>query len=104
MLDKLTAEVFTPVIDETFLVHVEGYAPIEMQLVQVSDRSQFPSGKLIHESGQRMPFNLIFRSAPDIYLPQRIYHIEHPKLEPMDIFIVPIGPDGQGMQYEAVFS
>lgn len=104
MLDKLTAEVFTPVIDQIFTVHIEGYAPIEMQLIEVKDRSQFTSGKVIHEMGQRMPFTLLFRSAPDIYLPQRMYHMENAQLEPMDLFIVPVGPDKQGMRYEAVFS
>jgi hypothetical protein len=37
-------------------------------------------------------------------LPQAIYQLEHDRMGTMDIFLVPIGPDGQGMGYEAVFN
>lgn len=104
MLDKLTADVFRPVLNEHFQVFVQGYDPIVMELIEVNDRSQFTSGKMMAELGQRMPFTLLFRSAPNIYLPQSIYHIENPSVESMDIFLVPVGPDSKGMQYEAVFS
>jgi hypothetical protein len=36
-------------------------------------------------------------------LPQQIRRVEHPSLGSMEIFLVPIGPDASGMQYEAVF-
>jgi hypothetical protein len=37
-------------------------------------------------------------------LPQRIYRLEHAALDPLEIFIVPIGPDAEGMRYQAVFT
>jgi hypothetical protein len=37
-------------------------------------------------------------------LPQRIYHLEHPEVGGFDLFLVPVGPNAQGMQYEAVFT
>lgn len=108
MLDTLTAEMFTPAIGDTFHLLMEGLPPIEMELVSVVDRSAFTSGKIIHDQGKRMPFTLTFRNSENLYLPQRIYHFEQaseqPQLSPMDIFIVPIGPDSKGMLYEAVFS
>jgi len=38
-------------------------------------------------------------------LPQATYTLEHTELGELDIFLVPVGPDGGGrQQYEAVFN
>lgn len=57
----------------------------------------------IAELGLRMPFSLLFRSRPGLYLPQSTYHLEHEKLGGMDLFLVPLGPDREGMTFEAAF-
>jgi hypothetical protein len=48
-------------------------------------------------------FSLFFRGPEDRFLPQATYRLQHEKLGTMDMFLVPIGPDGTGMKYEAVF-
>ncbi len=56
-------------------------------------------------AGPRRPFSLIFSNPrKDSYLPQRTYSLEHAKLGVLEIFLVPIGPDENGMFYEAVFT
>jgi hypothetical protein len=52
---------------------------------------------------RRRPFSLLFRGDPGLGLPQRIYRIEHERLGTHDIFIVPLQPDAEGSQFEAVF-
>ena len=52
----------------------------------------------------REVFSVIFRGDKDPVLQQQIYRISNDTLGEMDLFIVPIGPDDQGMRYEAVFS
>ena len=37
-------------------------------------------------------------------LPQGMYDIEHEELRTLSLFMVPIGPDREGMGYEAVFN
>jgi hypothetical protein len=37
-------------------------------------------------------------------MPQRIYRLQHEELGQLELFLVPIGPDADGMCYEAVFS
>jgi len=37
-------------------------------------------------------------------LPQGIYRYEHPSRGMLELFTVPIGPDGQGMAYEITFN
>jgi hypothetical protein len=49
-------------------------------------------------------FSLIFTGPLDRFLPQRTYLFEHEKLSPFQLFIVPIGKDAKGFQYEAVFN
>jgi hypothetical protein len=49
-------------------------------------------------------FTLLFNGPRQPLLPQHIYRFEHPTIGPFEIFIVPIGPDGAGMRYEAVFA
>ena len=49
-------------------------------------------------------FSLVWRGPPGARLEQRIYAVHHPALGAFDLFLVPIGPDGEGMRYEAVFT
>jgi hypothetical protein len=37
-------------------------------------------------------------------LPQGIQRLSHAELGELDLFLVPIGPDAQGMRYEAAFA
>ena len=37
-------------------------------------------------------------------LPQGTFRYEHPVHGPLDLFTVPVGPDGQGMCYEIIFN
>jgi hypothetical protein len=55
-------------------------------------------------SGPREQFSVIFRGGQGDHLPQRIYRMEHEELGLMDLFLVPVGPDDEGMLYQAVFA
>jgi len=52
----------------------------------------------------RQPFSLTFEGPAAPVLPQCIYRLEHPALEPLDLFLVPIGQSPGGVRYEAVFT
>jgi hypothetical protein len=52
----------------------------------------------------RDPFTLTFRGQPTPVLPQSVYSLQNEHMGKIDIFLVPIGPDGVGMRYEAVFN
>jgi len=98
MLDQLTKEQFAPHVGSTFQVRLNPQETVPLTLAEVS---VYPD----HEEGlRRQPFSLIFRGAHRFVLPQRIYPVEHEGFEPMELFLVPLGPDGQGMRYEAVFN
>ena len=54
--------------------------------------------------GTRDPFSLVFHAPAEALHPQRIYRLEHERLGAMDLFLVPLGPEGDAMRYEAVFT
>ena len=98
MLDKLTTEDFEPHLGEVFYIQAEGLEPLEAELIEVMTLSSGPT------EGRR-PFSIVLRTGQqDSYLGQAIYRVGHEALGTLDLFLVPLGPDGQGMRYEAVFT
>lgn len=49
-------------------------------------------------------FSLIFTSTDSPWLPQATYTLLHSHLQDLALFLVPIGPNGKEMRYEAVFT
>lgn len=51
----------------------------------------------------RAPFSLVFRSSSGETLPQSTYHLTHPVMGKVDIFLVPFRRVENGMDYVATF-
>lgn len=98
MVQDLTLDMFTVRMGERFRIQATDQRRIDLELVDAS-----PLGAGSSEA-QRQPFSLVFRAAGGELVPQRIYQVEHDSLGAHDIFLVPIGPDGGGMRYEAIFT
>jgi uncharacterized protein DUF6916 len=97
MLQDLTPASFEALTGTPFRVHYGGASPLEIVLYEVARHEQHPGPR-------QQPFSAYFRGPYPPVLPQRIYRVEHDQLGTLEIFLVPIGPDGQGMRYEAVFN
>lgn len=95
-LKALTAASFEPLVGDRFRIAPGDDPDFEVELVEVADAG--------HEGSGRRQFSVLFRGGPDAPLPQRIYRVEHGELGPLDIFLVPLGPDSVGQRYEAVFT
>ncbi len=54
------------------------------------------------EGALRTAFSLLFRSP--VSAPQGTYALLHDSLGRLEIFLVPIAKDGEGVQLEAIFS
>ena len=96
MLDKVTAETFEPHVGEDFIVSVEDRT-LTFRLGAVDLLANV-------NSRPRVPFILTFYGPGNEVLPQKIYALDNESLGPMEVFLVPIGPDAVGMRYEAVFT
>lgn len=83
---------------ERFRVALEN-AELDVELIEATDL-----GLAAVVAGRRRTFSLVFRGPRETALPQRIHSLTHAALGELEIFLVPIGPDGVGMRYEAIFN
>lgn len=54
--------------------------------------------------GGRESFSLIFHAPAKANVTQGIYEFTHPRLGTETMFLVPLGPDAQGMCLEVIFN
>lgn len=101
-LNSLTYESFVDCRGQMFRIYFGPTASLDAELVSATAFPSRPGGPT--QPDRRAPFSVIFRGPPTPVLPQRIYRIENDSMGTFDLFIVPIGPDESGMQYEAVFN
>lgn len=99
MLDQLTVETFEPHVGSSFWVEFPSGGKVELRLVRAAKVMESEAARL-----DRHPFSLYFIGPKSYKLEQSIYHLTHPSMEALDIFIVPVGEDAQTYQYEAVFT
>ena len=90
-----TLDQFTPEVDSKFLMHYGDGRSAELQLVSATD---------IGSSPRQIQFSLIFQGPTDAPRFQSIFKLEHETLGTLDLFLVPIGINETGLQYEAVFN
>jgi len=98
VLDKLTHATFAEELGSPFQLDWGAAAPLRLELVEATELGRASVGM------RRSPFSLLFRGPRQPALPQRIYPLEHDRLGRLEIFLVPLGPEGEAMRYEAVFT
>jgi hypothetical protein len=96
MLEHLTMDALSAQLNTGFRISVEPEKIVELELVEVQGHDDVP--------GQTERFSALFRGALDFFLPQRTYRMEHEQFGSVEIFIVPVRRDGEGIYYEAVFN
>jgi hypothetical protein len=97
----MTFQQFSGRVGQTFVVTDDGGPTIRTELVEATESSQ-PGGT--GPDGQaRLQFSLVFRGPAEPILPQATYAVDHDELGHLDMFLVPIGADGDGVRYQAVF-
>lgn len=91
-------ENFARHLNEIFRVDL-GDTAVEMTLMQAT------RGKPRDWEGVRAePFALLFKCEKPVILPQKIYPFAHDGFGKMDIFIVPVGRERDGIVYQAIFN
>lgn len=108
MLDKVTKESFEPYLNQIFDLDFDGQGHIPLQLMNVTSHQTHagyqraaPEGAILRQVG----FTLTFYGPRQPALPQRMYDLEHETFGKLEmLFLVPVGEDGNGRYYEAVFN
>ena len=86
---------------------LQDFAPYRDAVFRVgeSDRHELKLADLIDRSNAQLEqFSLVFTCAALPWLRQGTYTLFHPELTEVVLFLVPIGPVGEEMRYESVFS
>jgi hypothetical protein len=98
----MSFEQFSGRVGQTFQVSTDGGPSISAELVEATEGTE--GGGAGPDGQSRQQFALVFRGPREPVLTQATYAVEHDELGRLEIFLVPIGPDGSGMRYEAVFA
>lgn len=96
MLEKLTRASFEEHTGATFRLQVDASNALDLELVEAVGMGGTPAA--------RDPFAVLFRGPKEPVLEQRIYTLESDAMGSLDLFLVPVGPDRDGLLYEAVFT
>ena len=103
MLETFTVDTFARHLGGSFRISPDDSPSFDAELIEATALgSGSPDGGT--GDGRRRPFSIVFRGPANRLLPQRIYRVEHEAIGSFELFLVPIGPDGAGMRYEAVFA
>ena len=87
---------FQPLVGSRFTLRLDDATGLPARLIEArAGNGTAPGG--------RQPFSLTFEAPAEPALPQRIYRLEHPQLEALDLFLVPVALRPSGLHYEAVF-
>jgi hypothetical protein len=95
MSADLTHEEFSKHLHTKFRVRLSDTETIEAELTRVSEHMVSP---------QQERFSIFFRAPNEPFLGQGLRSLEHEQMGPFDLFLVPLGRDEQGTDYEAVFN
>ena len=98
MIEDLRRESFEPHLQDVFEIDF-GNGSVPSTLVDI--RSLTPPSE---DYEGRQPWSLLFRAPMNMLCDQAMYTVRHAELGELQLFLVPIGPDKEGMQYEAVFT
>jgi hypothetical protein len=85
---------FAKHVNSTFQVMNDPGGTYPLKLTRLTESKQNPKFQV---------FSLYFHGSGDRILPQRIYKLNHANLGEIDLFLVPIGKDQDGVTYEAAF-
>ena len=94
MIETFTEGTFLDHLNTRFRVFGEAADPVDIELVRVTSLS----------SPGHVQFSIQFQGPGNLFLPQNIYTLEHEILGKFDLFLVPVGKNSNGFEYEAVFN
>lgn len=97
-LSDLTYETFRDRKGQSFR---DTEAGIALELLEVDDLAEVARNV---PADSRTPFSLIFRGPAEPVVSQGIRPLEHDELGTLEIFIVPIAQEQDGLRYQAIFS
>jgi hypothetical protein len=95
MLEKLKKETLDENLNTRFRIMLDGAASMEVELIEVKPGRSTP---------RQEQFAILFRAPQDAPAQQGLFRLDHDKIGAIELFLVPVRKDEQGLYYEAVFN
>lgn len=92
---ELTHEEFSKHLNTTFRIRLNEERTLDAKLIEVSELLVSP---------RQERFSIVFLCSNEVLIAQGTAPFEHDEMGAFNLFIVPIGRDDEGTQYEAVFN
>ena len=96
---SLTEKEFSQHVNTKFRANLEDGGAVDLELVEVKGYLSKPE----EQSGMER-FSAFFQGPPETRLTQKVYTLNHDRMGEFEVFLVPVGPETQGVRYEAVFN
>jgi hypothetical protein len=93
-MENLKFSDFAPLVNSRFRIHLDSSKYFDLELIEANDLSH---------PGQEQ-FSLIFRGPLNGPTAQQVFDIEHDSLGKLNLFLVPISIEKDGVRYEAIFN
>jgi hypothetical protein len=90
----LTIETFRSALQQSFRLDSSD-ATLDLVLAEVED---------LGEGYSRRAFSLLFSAPVKPVMPQAIYRLDNASTGPIELFLVPLGPQQGVFRYQAVFT
>lgn len=95
MLEQIKPTTLTAYVGSQFEVLENLPNPLSITLTNIVEHAK---------TERQEVFSLFFHGPSDIYLEQRTYRLKHQEFGELEIFLVPVGKDKDGFEYESVFN
>lgn len=95
MAAVLEQEEFAKHLNTKFRIKISEAEAIEAELTEVTELSL---------TDRQARFAIIFRTPNEPFLGQGLHKFDHDRMGPFELFIVPVGQDAEGTDYEAIFN
>ena len=95
MIEVFTLDMFSDHVNTKFLMHYGDSQTAELELISVTDLGSNP---------RQSQFSVQFQGPGDGPAAQGIFRLDHEKLGALDLFLVPIARNKDGLRYEAIFN
>jgi Domain of unknown function (DUF6916) len=95
MTEPFTMETFSRQVNTRFSMRYGVSQTAELELTSVTD---------VGSSARQIQFSLLFQGPHDAPIAQGTYNLEHDELGILDMFLVPVGKNANGIEYEAIFN
>jgi hypothetical protein len=103
-LSEMTLETAKPLVDTLFQVTIGDGTMLELKLIDALPFEMPRRPVRGSRKPKRAAFALYFLGPCDPILPQHMYDFHSADVEIANLFIVPVGRDDEGTEYEAVFA